>query len=137
MKATNSEAKNKVQLLNCQANLSPCSSNNFGTIEIPKRAKVSIAKKTSGEWFGCSFHFFNVSDIFLLSIVDLNMCAKIRFKNDFCNNCCRFSCDFYIFLCFLSNEVFNMPGTCSLSPLSPMLLVFCLYNLKRVSGQFL
>ena len=80
MKATNSEAKNKVQLLNCQANLSPCSSNNFGTIEIPKRAKVSIAMTTSGEWFGCSFHFFNVSDIFLLSIVDLNMCAKIRFK---------------------------------------------------------
>lgn len=23
---------------------------------------------TSGEWFGCSFHSFNVSDIFLLSI---------------------------------------------------------------------
>ena len=51
MKATNSEAKNKVQLLNCQANLSPCSSNNFGTIEIPKRAKVSIAIQINPNFF--------------------------------------------------------------------------------------
>ena len=51
MKATNSEAKNKVQLLNCQANLSPCSSNNFGTKEIPKREKVSIAIQINPNFF--------------------------------------------------------------------------------------
>ena len=59
-------------------------------------------------------HFFNVSDIFLLSIIDNYLCAKIRFSNDFYNSLCHFSSDFYIFLCLFSNEVFNsvafLPG---------------------------
>ena len=128
MKATNSKAKNKVQLLNCQANLSPCSSNNFGTIEIPKRAKVSIAKKTSGEWFGCSFHFFNVSDIFLLSIVDLNKCAKIRFST-FATIAVVFPATFIYFYAFYLTKFSTCLEPVPLSPLSPMLLVFCLYYL--------
>ena len=34
---------------------------------------------TSGKWFGCSFHFFNVSDIFLLSIMTHNFVRKDTF----------------------------------------------------------
>ena len=51
MKATNSEAKIKVQLLNCQTNLSPCLRNNVGTKEIPKKAKVNIAIQINPNFF--------------------------------------------------------------------------------------
>ena len=51
MKATNSEAKIKVQLLICQTNLSPCLRNNVGTKEIPPRAMVSNAKQINPNFF--------------------------------------------------------------------------------------
>ena len=51
MKVTNSEAKIKVQLLNCQANLSPCLRNNVGTKEIPPKANVNIDKQINPNFF--------------------------------------------------------------------------------------
>ena len=66
MKATNSEAKIKVQLLNCQTNLSPCLRNNVGTKEIPKRAKVNITKQINPNYFitfSSMFIFFTKSDL--------------------------------------------------------------------------
>ena len=51
MKATNSEAKIKVQLLICQTNLSPCLRNNVGTKEIPQRANVNIDKQINPNFF--------------------------------------------------------------------------------------
>lgn len=51
IKATNSEAKIKVQLLICQTNLSPCLKNNVGTKEIPQRANVNIDKQINPNFF--------------------------------------------------------------------------------------
>ena len=51
MKATNSEAKIKVQLLICQTNLSPCLRNNIGTKEIPPRANVNTDKQINPNFF--------------------------------------------------------------------------------------
>ena len=51
MKATNSEAKIKVQLLICQTNLSPCLRKNVGTKEIPPRANVNIDKQINPNFF--------------------------------------------------------------------------------------
>ena len=93
---------------------------------------------TRGKWFGCSFHFFNVSNIFLLSIIQYFLCAKIRFSSDFFNSCCHFSSDFYIFLCFFSNEVLNfvafLPEYSSQKVMASTFLSFTSFECVTCSG---
>jgi len=54
-----------------------------------------------------AFFVWRSAFLSLLSIIHWISCAMICFSSVFCNSCCHFSSDFYIFLCFFSNEVFN------------------------------